>query len=128
VKVLLRDCGRTFAAELGIDLRTRGAPALPDLERALLKEFNGIGDIAVNIFFREAQVAWPELFPFIDAKAAESAAKLGLQADPQSLAALVRTKTKFSRLTAALVRVQLSHKHEEVIQAAARDLRQKRLA
>jgi len=209
VQVLLRDCGRTFAGELGIDLKTGGASSLfrllcasllfstrishsialkaagsvfargwttpqkmaastweqrvraldeagyvrydertatrlgeaaqlsldlyqgdlgklradagyrPDRERKLLKEFNGIGDVAVNIFFREAQVAWPELFPFADAKAVESANKLGLNADPKSLAALVNTRNEFARLMAALVRVQLNHKHDGIIEAAS---------
>ena len=90
-----------------------------DQERRLLKEFNGIGDVAVDIFFREVQVAWPELFPFADAKAVESAKRLGLKADPKSLVALVKTKIEFARLMAALVRVQLSHGHDRIIEAAS---------
>jgi hypothetical protein len=40
----------------------------PRRERALLKEFKGIGDVGVDIFFREAQIAWDELYPFADRK------------------------------------------------------------
>ena len=90
----------------------------PDQERRLLKEFSGIGDVGVNIFFREVQVVWPELFPYVDAKAAASAARFGLEADPKVLAALMKTKHRFARLMAALVRVQLSHRHDEIIDTA----------
>lgn len=104
------------------DLRKLRAEAgyKPDQERRLLREFKGIGDVAVDIFFREAQVAWSELFPFADAKAVESAKKLGLKADPKSLAALVKTRIDFARLMAALVRVQLDRKHDGIIEAASR--------
>ena len=89
----------------------------PDQERKLLREFRGIGDVGVDIFFREAQVAWPELFPYVDAKAAASAARLGLDADPKALAGLMKTQDGFARLIAALVRVQLTHRHDEIIDA-----------
>jgi len=90
----------------------------PDQERKLLKEFSGIGDVGVNIFFREAQVVWPELFPYVDAKAAASAAQFGLEANPKTLAALMKTKDGFARLMAALVRVQLTRRHDEILDAA----------
>ncbi len=99
--------------KLRLEARTR-----PDQERRLLKEFKGIGDVAVNIFFREVQVAWPELFPFADVKALEGAKKLGLKADPGSLAAFVKTRVEFARLMAALVRVQLDDRHDTIIEAA----------
>jgi hypothetical protein len=38
-------------------------------ECKLLKEFKGIGDVGANIFCREAQIAWDELYPFADRKA-----------------------------------------------------------
>ncbi len=113
------------AAQLSLDLyngdlrKLRSeAGSKPDQERRLLKEFNGIGDVAVNIFFREVQVAWPELFPFADAKALESAKKLGLKADRESLAAFVKTRVEFARLMAALVRVELDRKRDSIIEAA----------
>jgi hypothetical protein len=56
------------AAQLALDLYDGDLGNLraevgyrPDHERRLLKEFNAIGDVAVNVFFREVQVAWPEL-------------------------------------------------------------------
>jgi hypothetical protein len=84
-----------------------------------LKEFNGIGDVAVNIFFREAQIVWPELYPFADAKAVEGAKILGLKADPKSLAGFVKTRVAYARLMAALVRVQLDRKHDEIMKAVS---------
>jgi hypothetical protein len=99
------------------DLRELRAAAErdPTRERSLLDQFKGVGDVAVNIFFREAQLAWPELFPFADEKALASAKKLGLPADPDKLRALVRGRRTFVRLVSALVRVQLDHKHEEIL-------------
>jgi hypothetical protein len=92
----------------------------PAQERYLLDQFKGVGDVAVNIFFCEAQLAWPELFPFADEKALASAKKLGLPADSKKLAALVRTRRDFARLVSALVRVELEHRQEEILTSAIR--------
>jgi hypothetical protein len=48
------------------------------------------------------------------------AAKLGLKGDPKTLALLVTNKEEFARLEAALVRVQLAHRHDEILDAARR--------
>lgn len=63
-------------------------------------------------------VAWPEIFPYLDPKAAQSAVRLGVRADPGSLAGLVKTRDEFARLVAALVRVQLTHRHDEILKEA----------
>ncbi len=60
----------------------------PKRERKLLDQLKGIGEVAVNIFFREAQLAWPELYPFADQRTLECARALGLPGDPSSLATL----------------------------------------
>lgn len=90
----------------------------PAIERKLLKQFKGIGDVGVNIFFREAQVAWPELFPFADEKVLASAKRLHLRANTKALRGLVRGRRDFARLVAALMRVQLDRKHEEILSEA----------
>lgn len=90
----------------------------PARERKLLDQFKGIGEVAVNIFFREAQLAWPELYPFADARTLASAKALGLPADPKKLAASVRGRRQFVRLVAALIRVELEHKRDEILAAA----------
>lgn len=92
----------------------------PARERKLLKEFKGIGDVGADIFFREAQVAWPELYPFADKRATETARDLGLPRDATNLAGLVRGRQKFARLVTALIRVQLAGQQDE-IRAALRE-------
>jgi hypothetical protein len=99
-------------------LRT-AAEADPVQERKLLDQFKGVGDVAINIFLREAQLAWPELFPFADERALASTKELGLPADGRELASLVRGRKNFVRLVSALVRVQLEHKYDEILAAAA---------
>jgi endonuclease III len=91
----------------------------PARERELLKEFKGIGDVAVNIFFREMQLAWPELFPFADERTLADAKALRLPASAESLRRLVRSRRDFVRLVSALVRVRLEHRQQEWRELAA---------
>lgn len=94
--------------------------------RELLKEVKGMGDVGVDIFLREAQAAWTDLYPFADKKALQAAQKLGLPKDTEKLAGLVSRKD-FPRLIAALVRVdlendyQLEKEEEEKEEGAAQD-------
>ncbi|HEY6538676.1 MAG TPA: hypothetical protein VI138_06525 [Candidatus Dormibacteraeota bacterium] len=79
----------------------------PGRERQLLREFKGMGDVSVDIFFREVQALWSELYPFADRRALKAAHHLGLAEDAKSLASLVERRD-LSRLLAALVRVDLA--------------------
>lgn len=99
------------------DLRKlrEAAEADPDRERELLKQFKGIGDVGVDIFFREVQLTWPELYPFADKRTLASARTLGLPTQANALAKLVRGRSQFTRLAAALVRVELDRKHQEIL-------------
>ena len=99
----------------------------PRQERRLLKQVKGMGDTGVDIFFREVQVAWEELYPFLDRRAARGAERLGLDPDPAALVRLAgarlpggRTADRqaFARLGAALVRSALAGDHDEVLAAA----------
>lgn len=90
----------------------------PVRERNLLDQFPGIGEVAVNIFFREVQLAWPELFPFADERTLASAARVKLPAHAAQLAALVRNRRDYVRLVSALIRVQLVHQHDEILAEA----------
>ena len=90
----------------------------PKRGRVLLKQFKGIGDVGVDIFFREVQVAWEELVPFADRRALKSAERLGLPADTKGLAKLV-DRHDFARLIAALVRTELAGDHDAVRRLAA---------
>lgn len=91
----------------------------PSRERTLLKECKGIGDVGVDIFFREAQVVWDELMPFADHRARRVADSLGLPKGASSLRDLVTDDRSFARLVSALVRTDLAGDVDD-IQAAAR--------
>jgi hypothetical protein len=91
----------------------------PERERALLKECKGIGEVGADIFCREAQIAWDELFPFADRRALEAAARLGLEDDAARLARRASRKD-YPRLLAALVRTMLAKDFNEVLETASR--------
>ncbi len=74
--------------------------------------------MGVDIFFREAQVGWEELFPFADRRALDAAGRLKLGRDPEALAKLAGERD-FPRLVAALVRTELEDDYG-AIRAAAR--------
>ncbi|MFP4002242.1 MAG: hypothetical protein ACLFV8_00600 [Alphaproteobacteria bacterium] len=90
----------------------------PGRERKLLKEFKGVGDVGADIFFRETQTAWEELYPFADKKALSAAGRLDLPGSADGLAALAGKKD-FARLVAALVRTSLSRDYEDVRRRAS---------
>ena len=106
--------------DYGGDLRElrQEAEREPGTERALLKKFKGLGDVGVDIFFREAQAAWPELYPFVDKKALAAAQKLGLGKDARALSRLVGRAT-FPRLVTGLVRASLEKDYDEIVEQAA---------
>lgn len=90
-----------------------------EIERRLLKEFKGIGDVGVDIFFREVQVAWDEVFPFADQRARKNAKELGLPPDTCALLELVG-EDDFPNLISALVRVGLTDDRDEILEEAQR--------
>ena len=61
----------------------------PQEERRLLEEFKGIGDVGADIFMREVQLVWDELYPFADRRGLSAAARLGLGDSAQALSAFV---------------------------------------
>lgn len=89
----------------------------PAAERVLLKECKGIGDVGADIFFREVQVAWPELYPFADGRALGAAERLGLGSSAAALARLAQGRD-FAILVDALVRVGLDHAEDDILAAA----------
>ncbi len=118
---MLGDTTEMLLDRYGGDLRNlrEEAERDPDRERRLLKQFKGIGDVGVDIFFREVQAAWKELYPFADRRALEGARKLNLKDDAGALCRLVG-EGEFPRLVAALVRVQTEGDQEEVLEEARR--------
>jgi endonuclease III len=91
----------------------------PSAKRRLLKEFKGIGDVGVDIFFREAQRSWSELYPFADRRALRAAAQLGLGSDARALTSLAQGHD-FVRLVNGLVRVDLDEAYDQVKERASR--------
>jgi hypothetical protein len=116
---MLEDTARLLDERWGGDLRKLRdeADRDPGAERKLLMKFKGIGEVGVDIFFREVQAAWPELHPFADRRALSSAERLGLGGSAQALARQVRKKD-FVRLVAALVRVELADDYDSVLATA----------
>jgi endonuclease III len=90
----------------------------PARERSLLRQLKGMGNVGVDIFFREAQVVWDELYPFADERALGEARRLGLPGDPKALARGHDRQT-FARLVAALVRSSLARDRDEILRAAS---------
>ena len=75
-----------------------------------------LGDVGADIFCREVQAVWDELFPFADKKALATAQRLGLGDDAGALAKLVSPRD-FPRLLAALIRTGLSKDYESVLRS-----------
>jgi endonuclease III len=117
---MLGEMAETVLERWGGDLRRlrEEAGRDPKRERKLLKQFKGMGDVGVDIFFREAQAGWDELRPFADRRALDAARRLDLGRDAKALARLADGHD-FDRLVAALVRTELSDDYDE-IRAAAR--------
>lgn len=89
----------------------------PGRERSLLRQLKGMGNVGIDIFFREAQVAWDELYPFADERALAEAKRLGLPGDPKALAR-GHDRQAFARLVAALIRSSLAKDRDEILKAA----------
>lgn len=82
----------------------------------LLCEAPGIGPTGAAIFCREVQDVWTELRPYVDAKAARGAERLGLPTDPDRLAGLAGG-ANLAPLVAACVRAALSKRVAEEVGA-----------
>jgi endonuclease III len=112
---MLGETAETLLEDYSGDLRRLREEAERDAgrERELLKRFNGVGDVGVDIFFREVQVAWEEVAPFADRRALDAAERLGLGKDERALLRFV-DRGDFPRLVAALVRTELADDYEGV--------------
>ncbi|WP_309093379.1 endonuclease [Streptomyces sp.] len=110
----LGDAAALLNERWGGDLRRlrREADGDPPELRRLLRQFPGIGPAGADIFLREAQEVWPELVPYLDAKALQGAERLNLPVEPERLAALAGN-TGTAVLAAALVRAAVDRKVAE---------------
>ncbi|MBZ6377508.1 hypothetical protein B5C34_04570 [Pacificimonas flava] len=105
----LADTADLVRLDYGGDLRDLRAKANGEGDgiRKRLKAFKGIGDLGADLFCREVQAVWTELYPFADDRALEVAGRLGLPHTPRGLAAHVG-EAELPRLLAALVRIDLA--------------------
>jgi hypothetical protein len=85
----------------------------PGREKALLQKFSGIGNVGSDIFLREVQVAWEEVYPYADARVLKAAQELGLAENARELAKLA-SRRDFARLAAALVHADLDKAYDEL--------------
>jgi hypothetical protein len=104
----LGDGAELLTERWGGDLRRMRKEADGDTGRLrdLLQEVPGLGPAGTDIFLREVQQVWPEVAPYLDRKALDGAARLGLPKDPDRLVRLAGD-TEPAVLAAALVRAAL---------------------
>ncbi|MCI3270515.1 endonuclease [Streptomyces cylindrosporus] len=104
----LGDGAELLSERWGGDLRRMRKEADGDVSalRRLLQKVPGMGPAGADIFLREAQRVWPEVAPYLDGKALDGAARLGLPKDPDRLVKLAGD-TEPAVLAAALVRAAL---------------------
>ncbi|MFE7571004.1 endonuclease [Streptomyces sp. NPDC057539] len=100
--------------EYGGDLRRLREAAAGDITtlRSLLREVPGLGPVGVDIFLREVQGIWPEVAPYLDAKALQGARGRGLPDEPKALARLAGD-TDPALFAAAMVRAALERKKRD---------------
>jgi len=106
---MLGDTSRLLIERYDGNLRElrRAAGRDPAKEHRLLQEFKGIGPVGADIFLREVQLAWDELYPFADDKALEAAQSIDLPDTAEGLARLV-PRADFPRLLSGLIRADLA--------------------
>jgi endonuclease III len=117
---MLGDTAEILLERYGGDLRQLRDEANRDVdaEHRLLQQFKGVGKVGADIFLREVQSVWDEAYPYLDARVARVAGKVGLPDQPRALARLV-DRQDFPRLVAGLVRIDLANAHQQVREQAA---------
>lgn len=85
----------------------------PSRIRTLLEECKGIGEVGADMFCREAQTVWEELYPCTDKRSLKAARRLGLGDSAEQLAALTADGAELARLVSALIRVDLEDDYDE---------------
>lgn len=117
---MLGDTAERLIANYQGDLRKLREEAGYDLkhEHRLLQQFSGIGPVGADIFLREAQLVWHEVYPYADRRVLRAARRLKLGSGTEALSELVPRKD-FARLVAALIRADLAKDYGELARAAA---------
>jgi len=115
---MLGDTSERLIAKYDGDLRKLRDEAQRNVkhEHRLLQQFSGIGAVGADIFLREAQLAWNEVYPYADGRVIQAARRLKLGSNPETLSRLVPHKARF---VAALIRTDLAKNYRELFDAAA---------
>jgi len=80
---------------------------------AALQQFKGIGKVGADIFLREVQDVWDEVFPYADERVGKAARQLGLPSDGRAPVRLV-DRRDFPRFVAGLVRIDLADAYRQI--------------
>lgn len=80
----------------------------------LLTQFKGIGAVGADIFLREVQSVWSDIYPFADERILKIATDLGLPQSVDKLSELC-SQQDFPRLTAALMQVKLKREQHALL-------------
>lgn len=76
-----------------------------------------MGDLAVELFFDNAQAVWPCLAPFVDSRSLATAEEVGIGRDVDAMYAEVdRDPVEMSRLARGLSEVRLDKRQREIAQ------------
>jgi len=113
----LGDLATAVVRRYGGDLRRLRGQARRDqaAQRRLLCGLPGVTDAAVDLFFRDVQVIWPEAGPFADRRSLRAAARLGLGGSVAELDALTAGRSeKLAWLAGALARIDLEGRYDEI--------------
>jgi endonuclease III len=86
-------------------------------EQSLLQQFSGIGPVGADIFLREVQPVWNEVYPYADGRVIEAARRMKLGTSAQALSKLV-PRRDFTRFVAALIRIKLKKNYDEILKTA----------
>lgn len=86
-------------------------------EKKLLTQFKGIGSTGADIFLREIQGVWTEVYPYADQRVLKAARRLKLGGTARALSRHVPRKD-FARFSAALLRVDLEDAYDDIRHAA----------
>ncbi|KAJ5803071.1 uncharacterized protein N7503_005521 [Penicillium pulvis] len=79
--------------------------------RTLMKEFKGIGDLGVELFFNNVQSVWPSIAPFLDSRSLQTAQEIGIGGDLNAIyGALGKEPEQMSLLANGLSTVRLEKK------------------
>ncbi|KAJ5939272.1 hypothetical protein N7466_002406 [Penicillium verhagenii] len=79
--------------------------------RTLMKEFKGVGDLGVELFFNNVQSIWPSIAPFLDTRSLRTAEEIGIGTDVDAIyEALGQEPEEMSILANGLSTVRLDKK------------------